>query len=272
MVPIWFLLPPEPHPALISPLSSLTTSGNRAGSIPIMVSGGLTRARLTRSVQHWWTRSRARVAGGGRDGHGSSVAVAAAIIVVTGIVVRSNGYGDDLETEPAFSPSGGADPHPTSDVLDALGHRWSRISSEELAFEYPAECCKWTGRRWTGNEWMADVTVGGPGLVAVGARPGVEGLSNVAVWTSVDGRTWSPVPHDEAVFGGEGAAEGYGGVEHGQRDRLAVRGLVAVGSAGSYNETDESADEDAAVWTSVDGLTWSRVPHDEAVFGGRATS
>ncbi len=23
----------------------------------------------------------------------------------------------------------------------------------------------------------------------------------------------------------------------------------------------------AAVWTSLDGLTWSRVPHDDAVFG-----
>jgi hypothetical protein len=25
---------------------------------------------------------------------------------------------------------------------------------------------------------------------------------------------------------------------------------------------------DAAVWTSPDGITWSRVPQDEAVFGG----
>ena len=24
----------------------------------------------------------------------------------------------------------------------------------------------------------------------------------------------------------------------------------------------------AAVWTSVNGITWSRVPHDETVFGG----
>jgi hypothetical protein len=24
---------------------------------------------------------------------------------------------------------------------------------------------------------------------------------------------------------------------------------------------------DAAVWTSVDGIIWTRVPHDEAVFG-----
>jgi hypothetical protein len=36
-------------------------------------------------------------------------------------------------------------------------------------------------------------------------------------------------------------------------------GLVAVGK-------DSSA---AAVWTSPDGLTWTRVPYDEAVFDGQ---
>jgi hypothetical protein len=75
------------------------------------------------------------------------------------------------------------------------------------------------------------------------------------VWTSPDGITWSRVHDDEAVFGGE-------------RDQVMVSvtvggpGLVAVGSDGS------GGDEDAAVWTSPDGFTWSRVPHDEAVFGG----
>ena len=27
-------------------------------------------------------------------------------------------------------------------------------------------------------------------------------------------------------------------------------------------------EQDAAVWTSEDGMTWDRVPHDEDVFGG----
>jgi hypothetical protein len=39
-------------------------------------------------------------------------------------------------------------------------------------------------------------------------------------------------------------------------------GLVAVGTASSGDDTH------AVVWTSVDGFTWSRAPHDEAVFGG----
>jgi hypothetical protein len=41
-------------------------------------------------------------------------------------------------------------------------------------------------------------------------------------------------------------------------------GLVAVGSDGHPDA------ENAVVWTSPDGVTWSRVPHNEVVFGGGA--
>ena len=77
------------------------------------------------------------------------------------------------------------------------------------------------------------------------------------MWTSVDGLTWSRVPHDEAVFGGED--DGY----YGQSMSSVTAGgpgLVAVGSDVGR----------AAVWTSPDGIRWTRVPHDEAVFGGAA--
>ena len=40
---------------------------------------------------------------------------------------------------------------------------------------------------------------------------------------------------------------------------------VVVGVDGS------GGDWDAAAWTSPDGLAWSRVPHDEPVFGGPGT-
>jgi hypothetical protein len=47
---------------------------------------------------------------------------------------------------------------------------------------------------------------------------------------------------------------------------------VAVGSDGDLHGPgfrDSPAEIlAAAVWTSVDGLSWSRVPHDEALFGG----
>ncbi|GAG93996.1 unnamed protein product, partial [marine sediment metagenome] len=104
----------------------------------------------------------------------------------------------------------------------------------------------------------------GPGLVAAGSdgHPDAEDqhidpfANDAAVWTSTDGVTWMRVPHDEAVFGGDG----------GQR-MLSVTvggpGLVAVGS-----EDGDPTGSDAAVWISADGVTWARVPHDEAVFGG----
>jgi hypothetical protein len=63
------------------------------------------------------------------------------------------------------------------------------------------------------------------------------------------------VPHDEAVFGGPNFQRMLSVVAGGP-------GLVAVGHDSS------GGDNAAAVWTSADGLVWSRVPHDEAVFGG----
>jgi hypothetical protein len=69
------------------------------------------------------------------------------------------------------------------------------------------------------------------------------------VWTSMDGLTWSRVPHDESVFGGDGDQGMFDVVVGGP-------GLVAVGEN----------DLGAPVWTSVDGITWARVPDDEAAF------
>jgi hypothetical protein len=105
-----------------------------------------------------------------------------------------------------------------------------------------------------GRQGMSRVTVGGPGLVAVGqdspARNS-EGKGSAAVWTSVDGFSWSRVPHDEAIFGTRGAM---------MFDvTVGGPGLVAVGASFS--------DSDAVVWTSVDGITWSRVTDDEAGAG-----
>jgi hypothetical protein len=75
------------------------------------------------------------------------------------------------------------------------------------------------------------------------------------VWTSPDAITWSRVPHDEDIFGGD--------YDQVMRSVVAVgSGLVAVGLDNS------GGDDDAAVWNSPDGVTWIRVPHDEAVLGG----
>jgi hypothetical protein len=163
------------------------------------------------------------------------------------------------------------------------GLTWSRVPDDEAVFGGPGESA------------MAAVAVGGPGLVAVGSqylcteqevldeggspRVDVDGNpepdtvcvdGNAAVWTSVDGLTWSRVPHDEAVFGGQRR------VYHMNSITPGGPGLVAVGQSDRFGEGDplnegDVNEGDAVVWTSVDGLTWTRVPHDEAVFGGVET-
>jgi hypothetical protein len=116
---------------------------------------------------------------------------------------------------------------------------WSRIPADESIF----------GGR--GTQWMESVTAGGPGLVAVG-RDG----PNAAVWTSADGTTWDRVPHDEAVFAGSGPTAMMSVTVGGP-------GFVAVGYDGLIPYHSHTA-----VWTSVDGLAWSRIPLDESIFSG----
>jgi hypothetical protein len=128
------------------------------------------------------------------------------------------------------------------------GVTWSRVPHDEAALG------------GAGGQWMNSVTVGGPGLVAVGSVVN-DGDDAAAVWTSVDGITWSRVPHDEAVFGGVGG-------QWMSSVTVGGPGLVAVGGDQPGDDVPSGRAQDAAVWTSVDGVTWSRVPHDVTLFGG----
>lgn len=149
-------------------------------------------------------------------------------------------------TAPSVPPTGASSPvpgnSPTPATTPAVGVDWARLPNDEAMLG------------GADNQWMAAVVAGGPGLVAVGLdRSG--GDEDAAVWTSVDGLHWARAAHDEATFGGPGPqwmnAVAAGGP-----------GLVGVGSDASGGE------QDAAVWTSPDGLAWTRVTHDEATFGG----
>jgi hypothetical protein len=166
---------------------------------------------------------------------------AAAIVLVVGVVVADRDS-FNVVTEPAVSPTVTeptalptvTEPAPSLTLTDSVGNEWSQVPQDEEVF----------------TAHMQSVTVGGPGLVAVGGNE--EDESSAAVWTSVDGITWSRVSHDEEVFGGAVMVS----------VTVGGPGLVAVG-------WDEYEDESsAAVWTSVDGITWSRVSHDDEVFGG----
>ena len=167
------------------------------------------------------------------------------------------------------------------------GVRWERVAHDEAVLGGDAE--------------MRSVTVGGPGLVAVGNG---ENRKVAAVWVSVDGQTWKRIVHDQSDFDGPGGREmeSVTAIETGlvavgvdwHRTSAAVwwspdgrdwqrvtRDLPAFsGQRRQWMESVTAAgpgvvavghDEDrqaAAIWVSVDGLTWQRITHDQDVFGG----
>ncbi len=133
------------------------------------------------------------------------------------------------------------------------GQDWTRVPHDDAVFARRPEAALALGDvprpvSDPGSVQLSAVTAGGPGVVAVG-----EDGAAAAVWTSIDGLAWSRVAHDEEVFGGSGR-QWMAGVSVGGP------GLVAVG----FDEAEQAA----AVWTSEDGLSWSRVAHDPQALGG----
>jgi hypothetical protein len=100
-----------------------------------------------------------------------------------------------------------------------------------------------------GEQRMEAVTALPDGFVAVGSAPGPGGDTDGAVWRSVDGQEWSVVGADSFTGPGDQRLVGVA---------AGPSGLAVVGTDGSS----------AAAWTSPDGDVWTRVPHDEGVFGG----
>jgi len=104
-----------------------------------------------------------------------------------------------------------------------------------------------------GHEEMFDVVALGAEVFSVGFLTTDAGDRDAAVWVE-SGGGWSRVDQDS--LGGPGNQQINAVLPAGP-------GLVAVGT------DDVGGDLDAAVWTSTDGRTWTRVPHVEATFGGR---
>jgi hypothetical protein len=126
--------------------------------------------------------------------------------------------------------------------------------------------------------FMNAVTVGGPGLVAVGADcqgtctnyPGWENNANLdaAVWTSADGENWDRVAMPEEVAGGPGDQVLLDVVAAGP-------GLVALGYDDPNYDPRLAEDAGSAVlptssvfWVSTDGTEWERLLDAEAAYSG----
>ena len=159
---------------------------------------------------------------------------------------------------------------PSSRVVGRPAPSPSAPASSPVAIPPPADLPS-TPDAWS-RAWLEppprsgsvlSITAGGPGLVAVGAYFDSDDLADV--WTSSDGRTWSHVPGKE--------------LGPGEIDDVTAGGpgLVAVGT--ERNDEAETKSEcrgarracapgfHGAVWTSKDGVTWSRAP-DDRIFRG----
>ncbi|MGH2818078.1 MAG: adenylate/guanylate cyclase domain-containing protein [Actinomycetota bacterium] len=94
------------------------------------------------------------------------------------------------------------------------------------------------------------------GFIGVG-RDTAAGDHDAAVWSArADGLDWTRNTDPDNALGGPGSQEVW------DVEAREGTGLVAVGT------DDPGNDLDAAAWISRDGVEWSRVEHDEAVFGG----
>jgi hypothetical protein len=105
------------------------------------------------------------------------------------------------------------------------------------------------------NAQVGDVIHSQDAWVAVGSV-WEDGRPEAAVWLSPDGLTWNRVPHDDSL--GVGAAEMNAVTDAGP-------GLVAVGHA--CDDPENTCGMRPVAWTSEDGQSWQRVPHDPDVFG-----
>ncbi len=212
-------------------------------------------------------------------------AATAVLLAIGGIALLIDLSNDTEPIEPVSTTVPEAVPSTTAPVSTTLASsaegsgiiwvdvEWTRVRDDSGVFD------------GAGVTSIEAVTLGGPGLVAVGTEcerycapflgppPDLVDNQDAAIWVTTDGADWMRIPHDEAVFGGPGRQVITDVVAAGP-------GLVAVGIVDhSYVDwirwpelrpepVGGRDDLDAAIWTSPDGVTWQLVADPDAVFSG----
>jgi hypothetical protein len=181
----------------------------------------------------------------------------------------------------------------------AGGYRGNEFFSADADMWYSPDGLTWhlaTDSPSFKNARVWGVAAGGPGLVAVGQTGPADAPGPAVIWTSSDGKTWTRVPDSPTFEGGRlraiAAVPSIGLVAVGEdiagdtariwtskdgrnwalvpanpifgRPGIQVRmyavtagpaGVVAAGTIDTGVQYGE-----AAIWTSADGITWSRTP------------
>lgn len=193
------------------------------------------------------------------------IAAAAVFVLVGGfaLLLRASGAGVPTNPTPPDSPS-------TPQGISQPGSHsvigtWSRVPQSDAVL---------------GEGQMISV--------AVGATVAGDEHGDAAVWSSVDGITWTRVLHHDSftdqamsgvvVAGGNLVAVGSSVwiSDDGMRWTQVPTEDVDLGDGYMHDVTAGgpglvavgSGDNGAAVWTSVDGTAWQLVPHDEGMFRG----
>lgn len=122
------------------------------------------------------------------------------------------------------------------------------------------------GRTWTNvvDPTMDSVTAvaGGPGGFVATGQAG----SEATVWFSSDGEAWERVA--DGTFTSR-RSEDSGATLVMESAASTTAGYIVVGGDGLC-QFDPCPDEDAVIWTSVDGRSWFRVPSDDRFTGASA--
>jgi hypothetical protein len=183
-----------------------------------------------------------------------------AIIVVAFLLLKGNGktsatksptptktHSQKPSTKPSKSTSASPSPTKTKPTKPPAGIQLSWTAADAQ-----------TDLRGTGAQSMnalAGTVKAGKVMTGAGSTTSV-GENDAAIWHSTDGRTWTLVT-GQSELGGEGDQQ-INGISP-----LKSAGFIVVGSDTS------SGSQDAAVWLSPDGNTWTKVSSDALGGPGR---